>query len=202
LVFSHSHTQTHVQKNICIIQRNEERRDERREKKVKMADAVEKRSGRVRRCRIELNSLRFLRCCLGFDYHLDLFSGVYYYDFFSLFFFFCFFLQLFISCCSSFFVTIKYSLTQWRPIIREGTLLWFLSNLHISFHFFLLILLLLSFFFIFTFSYFFCWCFAFFFSFLGFYFDAVEKYTVREKKKWQHWREKKNKNQKFKRIIN
>merc|ERR1711911_510232 len=80
--FSHSHTQTHVQKNICIIQRNEERRDERREKKVKMADAVEKRSGRVRRCRIELNSLRFLRCCLGFDYHLDLFSGVYYYDFF------------------------------------------------------------------------------------------------------------------------
>jgi len=165
LVFSHSHTQTHVQKNICIIQRNEERRDERREKKVKMADAVEKRSGRVRRCRIELNSLRFLRCCLGFDYHLDLFSGVYYYDFFSLFFFFCFFLQLFISCCSSFFVTIKYSLTQWRPIIREGTLLWFLSNLHISFHFFFAHFVIIIIFYLHIFIFFFVDVLPFFFLF-------------------------------------
>ena len=202
MVFSHSHTQTHVQKNICIIQRNEERRDERREKKVKMADAVEKRSGRVRRCRIELNSLRFLRCCLGFDYHLDLFSGVYYYDFFSLFFFFCFFLQLFISCCSSFFVTIKYSLTQWRPIIREGTLLWFLSNLHISFHFFFAHFVIIIIFFYLHIFIFFLLMFCLFFFFFGFLLWRRRKIHSSWKKKWQHWREKKNKNQKFKRIIN
>lgn len=181
--FFHTATHRHTYRKIFALSRETKRGETRGEKrKSRWPTRWRNEAGA---CGVAgSNWIHFVFSAAALDLIIILiyFRGFIIMIFFSLFFFFCFFLQLFISCCSSFFVTIKYSLTQWRPIIREGTLLWFLSNLHISFHFFFAHFVIIIIFFIFTFSYFFCWCFAFFFSFLGFYFDAVEKYTVREKK--------------------
>jgi len=145
--FTQPHTDTRTEKYLHYPEkRREARREERKESQDGRRGGETKRARAALPDRIEFTSFSPLLPWIWLSSWF-IFGGLLLWFFFSLFFFFCFFLQLFISCCSSFFVTIKYSLTQWRPIIREGTLLWFLSNLHISFHFFfLLILLLLSFF--------------------------------------------------------